>query len=124
MDYVGSFVVGGAVGALGQILIMVLPSMGVPGDIVVLVMLAILAVLGMLLDIFGVWAKLSKVGGTGTMLPFIGLPPAMGGGVKAELDSGKAMGSGIFDGIKGILVVFGLGAAFCFVVALIMKLVG
>lgn len=124
MDYVGSFIVGGAISALGQILLMILPSLGVPADILVFVMLGVLATIGMLLDIFGVFGKIAKVGGTGTMLPFLGLPPAMSGGVKEGLDQRKPMGTAIFNGIKGILTVFGLGMAFCFVAALIMNMLG
>ena len=105
MDYVMAFLVGGAICAIGQILL----------DVTSLTSAHVLVsfvCLGALLSGLGLYEPLVKIGGAGATIPLTGFGHAMVQGVFEEIETKGAIGivSGVFKNTTtGIVVAIVLG---------------
>ncbi len=121
-----SFIVGGALGVLGALLVIAysFTPLYLAGFSMVCV-LATLGLIGAILFVTGLYPKLEKIGGMGAMLPFTGLPCAIAGavvGVGMQTGSkGKAAMVAVIEfGLKILLV----GTLICCTVSAIFFFAG
>lgn len=104
----GSFVVGGAIGAIVQVLMIALAGVLPVPDLVPPVTLVILGLVGMVLVLCGAYAKITEVGGFGANIMFCGLVDAVAGiFMGATMESGGNRGEGVKGAIKFALSVLG-----------------
>lgn len=75
VDYLWSFLIGGALCVAAQLVFELLLSAGVEFGLSITLMLAIMAALSGAATILGQYQKLEGLGGFGAMLPFTGFPP-------------------------------------------------
>lgn len=118
-----SFVVGGCIGLVTQILFFI-ATLFVGTDFLpaMVVCLAMLGVVTMVLFLCGAYQKIEKVGYFGAVLPFSGLIAAV-----AHLYLAARPEGGVWAGIKsgmGLLIcVLGLGTVFALVIGFVYSLV-
>ena len=95
----GSFLVGGAIGLIMQIVMMLLASVLPVPDLVPPVALLLLGLVGMVLVLNGSYAKITEIGGFGANIMFCGLVDAVAGiFVGATMESGNRS-----EGVKGAI---------------------
>ncbi len=104
MSYISAFLVGGAICAIGQILID--KTKLTPARILVLYVVA-----GVFLTAIGVYQKLVDIGGAGATVPLTGFGYNLAKGVFNEVDKTGLMGA-LTGGFKAAAA--GLGAAIFF----------
>jgi len=118
-DFLGAFIVGGAIGVVGQLLVTLYTALGAPPALVPVLMLASISIISTILDIFGIYGKITFFGGVGAMLPFCGLPPSISMAARAQLGEGKSFVSAIWPSLKPAAIIFSIGYVFCIILAVL-----
>jgi len=123
-DFLGAFIVGGAIGVVGQLFSMLYTNLGLPPALTAIFMLASISVISSILDILGLYGKITFFGGIGAMMPFCGLPPSISMVFSQQLDEGKPLGRAVWAALKAAAIIFAIGYVFCIALALIMSMAG
>ncbi|MCL2285034.1 MAG: stage V sporulation protein AC [Firmicutes bacterium] len=109
---VKAFFVGGAICAVGQIIQNVLLRTGLVRDDASLITASILIVAAVLLTVLGLYSKLAKHAGAGSIVPITGFANAIAAPAIEHKEEGLVLGVGakMFI-IAGPVIVYGLGAS-------------
>lgn len=119
IDFLGTFVVGGTAGVIGQLFFKLYVGMGMSPMLVPIAMLMSICLISTVLDVFGIYGRITVFGGLGAMLPFCGLPPSICMVMRAKLGEGATVGKSILEALKAPAIIFGIGYVFCIVAAII-----
>jgi len=119
-DFFGAFVVGGAISAACQCLVLLYSGLGLPPVMIPILMLATISVVSTILYVFGIYGKLTVFGGMGAILPFCGLAPAICTALSNQLKGGVKAGKAVWEALKPIALIFAIGYMFCFCIALVL----
>lgn len=120
IDYLWSFIVGGILSVLAQVVFMFLLATGISFAYSITFMLAIMATVGFILTITERYQKLEGLSGFGAMLPLSGFSAAMAEFSAAALKDGKSFKEVVAEGLNCAFVIFGIGMPFALVAALIV----
>jgi len=120
-DFLGAFIVGGAIGVVGQLFSMLYTYLGVPPALTAILMLASISLISSILYVLGLYGKITFFGGIGAMMPFCGLPPSISMVFSQQLAEGKPLGRAVWASLKTAALIFAIGYAFCIAVALVMS---
>ncbi|MBQ6621848.1 MAG: SpoVA/SpoVAEb family sporulation membrane protein [Mogibacterium sp.] len=115
-----AFVVGAALGLIGQILIL-LAGMIVPADLVVPAAMLLFGILSVILILSGFFPKVMEWGGAGAAITLTGLMMGAAGGAIEEKAKGAPTGKAYFKGFLQVLIVVGIGFVIDAVLGLLMK---
>lgn len=111
VDYLWSFLIGGALCVAAQLVFELLLSAGVEFGLSITLMLAIMAALSGAATILGQYQKLEGLGGFGAMLPFTGFSAAIIEFTAAALKEGDTLPPGIPKGSVGCFPDFRRGTS-------------
>ena len=111
-DCIRAFIVGGLICALGQTFFMLYKSMSVPDETVKILAPVTLIFLTALLTGIGIFDKIAKFGGAGTLVPITGFANAVVSPAIDNKNEGQVLGLGskIFV-ISGPVILFGTAAS-------------
>ena len=115
-----AFLVGGAIGLIGQILVTAAAAFA-PADLVIPVAMLVFGVLAIGVITSGLYFKIAKHGGDGAAIPLCGLMFGAGmaaGGAKTQ---GASSWKAFFAGFTAIFKILGIGLIICIVLGLIFK---
>ena len=119
--YLGAFVVGGCIGVTGQIIMEIYLYLGLSPLTSMQLMVFTIAVIGSVLTIFGVYQKLTDIGGMGAMMPMSGLA----GGITVVLMDLRKKGFSKADAVAGSVrapvKIFAAGIAVALLLVLLAK---
>ena len=121
VDYLWSFLIGGALCVAAQMVFELLLSAGVEFGLSITLMLAIMAALSGAATILGQYQKLEDLGGFGAMLPFTGFPAAIIEFTAAALKEGDTLPRASRKGLSAAFLIFGVGLPVAFGAALLMS---
>ena len=122
--YVYTFIIGGAIGAVGQVILKLYFSIGLkPLDAIQLMVLT-MAVLGAVLTVLGVYGKLTELGGMGAMMPMCGLSAGIAGVIAGQRANGVPAGEAVKIGMSAPIQIFAVGTLVAFLVALAKHFIG
>ena len=121
VDYLWSFLIGGALCVAAQLVFELLLSAGVEFGLSITLMLAIMAALSGAATILGQYQKLEGLGGFGAMLPFTGFSAAIIEFTAAALKEGDTLPLASRKGLSAAFLIFGVGLPAAFGVALLMS---
>jgi hypothetical protein len=121
IDFLGAFVVGGSAGVVGQIFFKLYAGIGMAPMLVPIAMLLSICLISTVLDVFGIYGKITVFGGLGAILPFCGLPPSICMVMRAKLGEGETAGKAILEALKAPAIIFGIGYVFCIAIAIIQR---
>lgn len=121
VDYLWSFLIGGALCVAAQLVFELLLSAGVEFGLSITLMLAIMAALSGAATILGQYQKLEGLGGFGAMLPFTGFSAAIIEFTAAALKEGDTFPRASRKGLSAAFLIFGVGLPVAFGVALLMS---
>jgi stage V sporulation protein AE len=113
MNYVWAFLIGGAICAVGQILLS--KTAMTPARILVL-----FVTLGVVLTAIGVYEPLVKLGGAGAQVPLTGFGYALAKGAFEGVDKAGILGA-LTGGVEGTAGGIAAAVLFGYIVALIFK---
>ncbi len=113
MSYISAFLVGGAICAVGQLLID--KTKLTPARILVVFVVA-----GVFLTAFGVYQKLVDFAGAGATVPLTGFGYNLAKGVFKEVDQNGLMGA-LTGGFKASAAGLGAAVSFGYIMALVAK---
>lgn len=114
----GAFVVGGAYGLIGQVLLVEYSSLlGADSPYLMFCVLVSLGVLAFVLYVPGIHQKIASVSGFGSILPFNGFAC----GVADAYGSGQTAGQKLVAAMKLVLFVMGLGSVVVIVIAAVAQ---
>jgi len=109
IDYLWSFVIGGALCAAAQLVFELLLGAGVDFGLSITLMLAIMAAVSGVFTVLGLYQKLEGLGGFGAMLPFTGFSAAIIEFTAAALDEGDSLLAAAKKGLHAAFIIFGVG---------------
>ena len=121
VDYLWSFLIGGALCVAAQLVFELLLSAGVEFGLSITLMLAIMAALSGAATILGQYQKLEDLGGFGAMLPFTGFSAAIIEFTAAALKEGDTLSRASRKGLSAAFLIFGVGLPVAFGAALLMS---
>lgn len=122
---VRALIVGGLLGALGQVFCLILGLiLGADSPLVGPGTLILMGVFALITFPLGIYQKITEFGGFGAMLPFSGLAAAIADAYDTTQRATGSAASGIWQGLKVFLTVIGIGTVFAAVIAVIVFLVG
>lgn len=121
VDYLWSFLIGGALCVAAQLVFELLLSAGVEFGLSITLMLAIMAALSGAATILGQYQKLEGLGGFGAMLPFTGFSAAIIEFTAAALKEGDTLPWASRKGLSAAFLIFGVGLPVAFGAALLMS---
>ena len=121
VDYLWSFLIGGALCVAAQMAFELLLSAGVEFGLSITLMLAIMAALSGAATILGQYQKLEGLGGFGAMLPFTGFSAAIIEFTAAALKEGDTLLRASRKGLSAAFLIFGVGLPVAFGAALLMS---
>ena len=121
VDYLWSFLIGGALCVAAQLVFELLLSAGVEFGLSITLMLAIMAALSGAATILGQYQKLEGLGGFGAMLPFTGFSAAIIEFTAAALKEGDTLLRASRKGLSAAFLIFGVGLPVAFGAALLMS---
>lgn len=118
----GAFLIGGAICALGQLLMELYELAGFAQDSATAASVTLILI-SVLLTGFGVYDKIAKFGGGGTLVPITGFANGVASAAMEFKSEGWVLGLGVkIFSIAGPVIVYGSAAAFVYgVVLLLMK---
>lgn len=100
----GAFVVGGAFGVAGDLLIaLFIQGLGMPFSTGITLALLALGLIGSLLYVSGADPKITKFGGCGAILVFSGLATGTANAVAGIRESGAPLGKAVAGSVKSML---------------------
>lgn len=103
----GAFIVGGAFGVAGQLLIMLFTEvLNMAFSTGIILVLVAMALIGSVLFISDIDPKIGKFGGCGYILTFSGFTSGTAGIITEILNSGAPLGKAIVGGLKPMLMFF------------------
>ena len=117
VDYLWSFLIGGALCVAAQLVFELLLSAGVEFGLSITLMLAIMAALSGAATILGQYQKLEGLGGFGAMLPFTGFSAA----IIEFTAAGDTLPRASRKGLSAAFLIFGVGLPAAFGAALLMS---
>ena len=121
VDYLWSFLIGGALCVAAQMVFELLLSAGVEFGLSITLMLAIMAALSGAATILGQYQKLEDLSGFGAMLPFTGFSAAIIEFTAAALKEGDTRPRASRKGLSAAFLIFGVGLPVAFGAALLMS---
>ena len=121
VDYLWSFLIGGALRVAAQMVFELLLSAGVEFGLSITLMLAIMAALSGATTILGQYQKLEDLGGFGAMLPFTGFSAAIIEFTAAALKEGDTLLRTSRKALSAAFLIFGVGLPVAFGAALLMS---
>ena len=121
VDYLWSFLIGGALCVAAQLVFELLLSAGVEFGLSITLMLAIMAALSGAATILGQYQKLEDLGGFGAMLPFTGFSAAIIEFTAAALTEGDTLLRASRKALSAAFLIFGVGLPVAFGAALLMS---
>lgn len=121
VDYLWSFLIGGALCVAAQMVFELLLSAGVEFGLSITLMLAIMAALSGAATILGQYQKLEGLGGFGAMLPFTGFSAAIIEFTSAALKEGDTLLRASRKALSAAFLIFGVGLPVAFGAALLMS---
>lgn len=121
VDYLWSFLIGGALCVAAQLVFELLLSAGVEFGLSITLMLAIMAALSGAATILGQYQKLEGLGGFGAMLPFTGFSAAIIEFAAAALKEGDTLLRASRKALSAAFLIFGVGLPVAFGAALLMS---
>ena len=121
VDYLWSFLIGGALCVAAQMVFELLLSAGVEFGLSITLMLAIMAALSGASTILGQYQKLEGLGGFGAMLPFTGFSAAIIEFTAAALKEGDTLLRASRKALSAAFLIFGVGLPVAFGAALLMS---
>ena len=121
VDYLWSFLIGGALCVAAQMVFELLLSAGVEFGLSITLMLAIMAALSGAATILGQYQKLEGLGGFGAMLPFTGFSAAIIEFTAAALKEGDTLLQASRKALSAAFLIFGVGLPVAFGAALLMS---
>ncbi len=113
MSYISAFLVGGAICAIGQLLID--KTKLTPARILVLFVVA-----GVVLTALGIYQKIVDIGGAGATIPLTGFGYNLAKGVFKEVDQTGLMGA-LTGGFKAAAAGLGAAVFFGYIMAVVAK---
>ena len=113
-----AFIVGGAAGLVGQIL-MTLAGSFVPADLVTPVAMLIFGILSIFVIRSGLYLKIAQFGGDGASIPLCGLMFGASMAAKAAKAQGASSGKAWAAGFSAIIKVLSVG----FIISLVLGLI-
>jgi hypothetical protein len=122
----GSFIVGGFFGLIGQLLLVLIGSALGPGfdpNMIAVLTLIVMGIIGALLFACSLYQKIDKIGGFGAIMPFCGLAAAVSGAVSGIRGSGETLGKSIVKGLKPFLILIAIVTLLSALVGAAAKLV-
>lgn len=121
VDYLWSFLIGGALCVAAQMVFELLLSAGVEFGLSITLMLAIMAALSGAATILGQYQKLEGLGGFGAMLPFTGFSAAIIEFAASALKEGDTLLRASRKALSAAFLIFGVGLPVAFGAALLMS---
>lgn len=121
VDYLWSFLIGGALCVAAQMVFELLLSAGVEFGLSITLMLAIMAALSGAATILGQYQKLEDLGGFGAMLPFTGFSAAIIEFTAAALKEGDTLLRASRKALSAAFLIFGVGLPVAFGATLLMS---
>ena len=111
-DVTGAFLVGGGICALGQLLTEGYTALGAEKELAATLTSVTLVALGILLSALGLYARLAKFAGAGTLVPITGFANSMASAAIEFKSEGYILGLGarMFQ-IAGPVIVYGVSAS-------------
>ena len=111
-DLTGAFFVGGGICFFGQLLTESYTTLGADKELSATLTSVTLITLGILLSALGVYAKLAKIAGAGTLVPITGFANSMASAAIEFKSEGFVLGMGanMFK-IAGPVIVYGVSAS-------------
>ena len=119
--YIASFVVGGLMCVLGNLVLKLFIMTGLPMLFCVLLTIYVFGLVGSILTAFGPYGKLCDFAGIGAMLPLSGLAAGVVGGILEHRAKGESRGKAAFHGTIGPLSVFFVGTFVALGLVLLMR---
>ncbi|MDR1515880.1 MAG: SpoVA/SpoVAEb family sporulation membrane protein [Synergistaceae bacterium] len=113
--YVGAFVVGGAIGMIGQVIMDIYIFLEVP--YAVLFMIFTLACAGALLANIGMYQKIAAFGGMGADMPMCGLSAGIAFVIAGARAKGASPGKAVIAGMTAPAIIFGSGSVLALILA-------
>ena len=113
MSYISAFLVGGAICAIGQLLID--KTKLTPARILVLFVVA-----GVVLTALGIYQKIVDIGGAGATIPLTGFGYNLAKGVFKEVDQSGLMGA-LTGGFKAAAAGLGAAVFFGYIMAVVSR---
>lgn len=104
--YFKAFICGAVCGIIGQGIMKIYITVGLPPGIAVSLTVFTFAVVGAILMAIGIFGKILNFGCAGAMLPMSGLTGAVTNGIMSARAQGFSMGKAIWEGTKGPAYVF------------------
>lgn len=106
-----AFLIGGSICTLGQIVLELLKSMGMEQDQASALVSLSLVLLSVLLTSFGLYDRVARIAGTGTLVPITGFANAMSSAAIEFRSEGLVLGLGAkMFSIAGPVLVYGISA--------------
>lgn len=106
---IGSFIFGGIVGVVGQVLFTMYRALGVPEFYELPAVILTIALIGGVLAILGIFEKFEQKYGMGAMMGMPGLAAGIAEGVAAARSNGATTGEAVKAGLAGPGKIFGVG---------------
>lgn len=106
-----AFLIGGSICTLGQIVLELLKSMGIEQDQASALVSLSLVLLSVLLTSFGLYDRVARIAGAGTLVPITGFANAMSSAAIEFRSEGLVLGLGAkMFSIAGPVLVYGISA--------------
>ena len=115
--YIGSFLIGGALGIVGHAIIQFYTFINIPIPINFLLGIYTLALIGAIFTFIGPYSILNKYGGVGAALPMCGLTNGIAGMIYGARCEGQSTGKALKFGLTGPAKIFGSGFALGLILA-------
>ena len=120
--YVWTFIVGGAIGAVGQVILKIYFSLGLSPIDAIQLMVLTMAIIGAVLTVAGVYGKLTELGGMGAMMPMCGLSAGIAGVIAGQRANGVPPAEAVKIGMTAPAQIFTVGTIAALLVAVIKYL--
>ena len=118
-----AFLIGGGICAIGELLLLFYQRMGLTADWAAAMVSVTLIGASALLTGLGVYDKIAKLGGAGTLVPITGFANAVVSPALEFKSEGLILGTGVkLFAIAGPVIVYGVTASWCY--GIILCLIG
>lgn len=124
MEYIWTFIIGGLLSALSQVVIMFYRAIGVSASWSVTLMLATMAVFGVIMTVLGYYKKWEEKTAIGAYMPFSGAAAFSVECTHDAFERGEKMPQALWSGIKTLLWIYGSGIIVCMIIAAIVVFKG
>ena len=122
-DLLFAFLIGGGICAIGELLLLFYQRMGLTADWAAAMVSVTLIGASALLTGLGVYDKIAKLGGAGTLVPITGFANAVVSPALEFKSEGLILGTGVkLFAIAGPVIVYGVTASWCY--GIILCLIG